>query len=281
MACTRHLALSVPATVTLVYGVVLLLVSQGQAEQLPWVTVASFNGTAAASNVWRYTDSYQLNGQTQTSFCAVEPPAAGRRGSPCMQNPSWHAPPPLAGFAKVDLGAAFLAMQPFGGAAAALVMATALTFFLGVCPTLRMAPPGRTEGSPTTASLVVGVVALGVAAAACEGAFMGTFDALVYSPLLANATAFTAGSTTPAPPAAGAPPYFLSPGPAQSVCIAAIALAVAPSVSGGAAGERGRAFARARTRRGTQFRAVAHHTRPRIGGAQRPLARRLACERAH
>ena len=231
MACTRHLALSVPTVVTLAYGVVLLLVSQGQAEQIPWVTVASFNGTAAASNVWRFVDSYQLNGQTQTSFCPVEPPAPGRRSSPCMQNPSFHAPPPLAGFAKVDLGAAFLAMQPVGGAAAALVMAMALTYLFGVCPTLRMAPPGRADGSPTTASLVIAVVALGAAAAACEGAFMNTFDALVYAPLLANATAFAAESTMPAPPAAGAPPYFLSPGPAQAVCISAIALAVAPSVS--------------------------------------------------
>ena len=247
MPCTRHLALAVPAAVALAYAVAVLLVSQGQAESLAWVTVTSFNGSAGASNVWSFVDSYRLNGETQTSFCPVVQSSDTSSWVPCLFNPSFHAPPPLASFSSggVDLSAASAAMKPWGGAAAALTVAMALTFVFGVCPSLRMAPPGRAEGSPTTASLVAAFAAFGVAAAACEGAFLGTFDERVFLPLLANATAFSLEPTTPFPPAAGAPPFILSPGEAQPLCIAAIALAVAPSVSW----ERSRASVRARAQR--------------------------------
>jgi len=244
MPCTRHLALAVPAAVALAYAVAVLLVSQGQAESLAWVTVTSFNGSAGASSVWSFVDSYRLNGETQTSFCPVV--QSSERWVPCLFNPSFHNPPPLASFASgVDLAAASAAMKPWGGAAAALTVAMALTFALGVCPSLRMAPPGRAEGSPTTASLVAAFVAFGVAAASCEGVFLGTFDERVFLPLLANTTAFSLEPTTPFPPTARAPPFILSHGEAQPLCIAAIALAVAPSVSW----ECARASVRARAQR--------------------------------
>ena len=226
----RHFGVLVLATVAMVYCSVITGVAQSQAT--PWLAVTTFNGSAADANPWSVVDSYALSGATQTQLCPFPPST-----TPCILNPSGYAPPRLGALAPgaADAGGALAAMQPWGVAACCATAAMAAVFWCGICRGVRMPPPGKAEGAPSTAALIGAFLALAAAQVTCGAIFVSTFDSLVYAPLLAaNATLIGEGGLgddeVVPPPPGGGPSIFVSHGGGYAVAIASIGLAAGVAV---------------------------------------------------